>query len=163
MVNLPLIRYCGTPEEAARPVEEVLDYVPGECWAQLLPSPCAAILVKELLRVEVLGLPRPLYSQVFIYFGCFPFKVQAHCFQSSGAEPGSYSHLTEASVLRGLVNFLQANSQLSLHPSHHCQGFSPPCLHHLPPSSQAWTPSSSIGLDLPGFIARVCHAQVGLG
>ena len=117
MVNLPLIRYCGTPEEAARPVEEVLDYVPGECWAQLLPSPCAAILVKELLRVEVLGLPRPLYSQVFIYFGCFPFKVQAHCFQSSGAEPGSYSHLTEASVLRGLVNFLQAKSQLSPHPS----------------------------------------------
>ena len=46
---------------------------------------------------------------------CRPF--QTHFFQSSGAEPGSYSHLTEASVLRGLVNFLQAKSQLSPHPS----------------------------------------------
>ena len=51
----------------------------------------------------------------FVYLGfSFPFKVQT---QSSGAEPGSYSHLTEASVLRGLVNFLQAKSQLSPHPS----------------------------------------------
>ena len=57
-------RYCGTPEEAARPVEEVLDYVPGECWPQLLNSPSAAILVGELLKKEVLGLPRPLYAQV---------------------------------------------------------------------------------------------------
>ena len=115
MVKLSLIRYCGTPEEAARPVEEVLDYVPGECWPQLLASPSAAILVEELLRAEVLGLPRPLYSQVGPLEICLPF--QTHSFQSSGAEPGSYSHLTEASVLRGLVNFLQAKSQLSPHPS----------------------------------------------
>ena len=64
-VLLPMdFRYCGTPEEAARPVEEVLDYVPGECWPQLLNSPSAAILVGELLKKEVLGLPRPLYAQV---------------------------------------------------------------------------------------------------
>ena len=59
-----LFRYCSTPEEAARPVEDVLDYVPGECWPQLLNSPSAAILVGELLKKEVLGLPRPLYAQV---------------------------------------------------------------------------------------------------
>ena len=52
-------------------MEEVLDYVPGECWPQLLASPSAAILVEELLRAEVLGLPRPLYSQVGEI--CFPF------------------------------------------------------------------------------------------
>ena len=68
------IRYCGTPEEAARPVEEVLDYVPGECWPQLLTSPGATILVEELLRAEVLGLPRPLYSQVCIFRIFLPFQ-----------------------------------------------------------------------------------------
>ena len=52
-------------------MEEVLDYVPGECWPQLLASPSAAILVEELLRAEVLGLPRPLDSQVGEI--CFPF------------------------------------------------------------------------------------------
>merc|ERR1719447_2135452 len=92
-------RYCGTPEEAARPVEDVLDYVPGECWPQLLNSPSAAILVGELLKKEVLGLPRPLYAQ------------------STGAEPGFYSHLAEASVLRGLVNMVQAKCQPPPHPS----------------------------------------------
>ena len=93
----------------------MLDYVPGECWPQLLVSPSAAILVEELLRAEVLGLPRPLYSQVHAFKICL--SLQTHLFQNSGAEPGSYSHLTETSVLRGLVSFLQAKSQLSPHPS----------------------------------------------
>jgi hypothetical protein len=57
-------RYCSTPEEAARPAEEVLPYVPGECWAALSTSPGAASLLRALLAGEVLGLPRPLYSQV---------------------------------------------------------------------------------------------------
>ena len=48
-------------------MEEVLDYVPGECWPQLLISPGAPLLVEELLRAEVLGLPRPLYSQVGVF------------------------------------------------------------------------------------------------
>ena len=93
----------------------MLDYVPGECWPQLLASPSAAIHVEELLRAEVLGLPRPLYSQVHAFEICL--SLQTHLFQNSGAEPGSYSHLTETSVLRGLVSFLQAKSQLSPHPS----------------------------------------------
>ena len=165
LVNLPhisLIRYCGTPEEAARSVEEVLDYVPGECWAQLLPSPCAATLVMELLRVEILGLPRPLYSQVCIYFGCFPF----HCSIQLLLELWSRTWLLLSSD-RGLCAARPCQLPPSQEPTltssfHHCQGFSPPCIHHLSPGREPWPPSSPLGLDLPGLVARVCNAQVGL-
>jgi hypothetical protein len=102
-VKLPA-RYCTSPEEALRPPEDVLPYVPGECWASLLSlGPGAELLLASLLRQEVASLPRPLYSQ------------------GTGAEPLSYSHLSESSVLRGLVTALQvqtaASSQLPAHPA----------------------------------------------
>ena len=46
---------------------------------------------------------------------CHPSTIFS--IQSSGAEPGSYSHLAEASVLRGLVNLVQAKCQPPPHPS----------------------------------------------
>ncbi|KAF4532933.1 hypothetical protein B566_EDAN015645 [Ephemera danica] len=46
--------YAKTPIDAARKPEDVLPYIPGECWPQLLAAvPSATLLLKILLSVEV--------------------------------------------------------------------------------------------------------------
>ena len=89
-VKLPA-KYCSTPADASRRPEDVLDYVPSECWARLLLSDGQSeVLLRSLVRLEVEGLPRAVYSL-------------SQSMQSSGSEPLNYSHLPDHSVLRGLV------------------------------------------------------------
>ena len=92
-------KYCSTPEEAARPVEEVLDYVPGECWARLAGVGEATLpLLAGLVDQELTGLPRAVY----------------HC---PGPEPDSWAHLPDSSAVRGLQGVLA--SAATLHPAQH--------------------------------------------
>ena len=84
-------RYCATPAEAARRPEDVLPYVPGECWGRLAAAaPACRPLLTSLVTAEVAALPRAVYSL-------------SQSMQSAGAEPVNYSHLPEQSVLRGVV------------------------------------------------------------
>ena len=84
-------KYCSTPGEAARRPEDVLPYVPSECWARLvLADRQSEALVRALVRHEVTSLPRAVYSL-------------SQSMQNSGAEPVNFSHLPEQSVMRGLV------------------------------------------------------------
>ena len=108
--NLKLpAKFCATPAEAARRPEDVLPYVPSECWGQLLATSleCEA-LVTSLVRTEVTNLPRAVYSL-------------SQAMKNAGAEPVNYSHLPEASVLRGLVAWLievaVSRRDLPRHPS----------------------------------------------
>ena len=107
-VRLPA-KYCSSPAEASRRPEDVLPYVPSECWARLLLTEAdSELLLKSLVKQEVLNLPRAVYSL-------------SQSMQSSGSEPVNYSHLPELSVLRGIVQaVLEAASSrrdLPRHPS----------------------------------------------
>ena len=107
-VKLPP-KYCSTPGEAARSPEDVLPYVPSDCWARLLLSDRESeALVGALVRQEVASLPRAVYSL-------------SQSMQNSGTEPVNYSHLPEHSVLRGLVQTslesAAARRDLPRHPS----------------------------------------------
>ena len=107
-VKLPA-KYCSTPADASRTPEDVLDYVPSDCWARLLLSDGQSeVLVRSLVRLEVEGLPRAVYSL-------------SQSMQSSGSEPVNYSHLPELSVLRGLVQAVMeaaaSRRDLPRHPS----------------------------------------------
>ena len=67
-------KYCSTPADAARKPEDVLPYVPCECWVKLL-RPCGGqvepqsplvqeakkTLLRALLKTEVENLPRSVY------------------------------------------------------------------------------------------------------
>ena len=90
--NLKLpAKFCATPAEAARRPEDVLPYVPSECWGQLVESTLEAEpLLTSLVKAEVTNLPRAVYSL-------------SQAMKNAGAEPVNYSHLPETSVLRGLV------------------------------------------------------------
>ena len=91
-------KYCSTPADAARRPEDVLTYVPGECWAQLLEQVGdSESLLVSLVREEVTHLPRAIYSL-------------SQAMQNAGAEPVNYSHLPEQSVLRGVVTWCQERS-----------------------------------------------------
>ena len=88
-------KYCATPCEAARKPEDVLPYVPSECWGQLLSKDANSdLLIKSLIQNEVANLPRAVYSL-------------SQSMQNSGAEPVNFCHLPEYSVLRGIVQWIQ--------------------------------------------------------
>jgi len=102
-------KYCATPCEAARKPEDVLPYVPSECWGQLLSKYAdSELLIRNLIKSEVANLPRAVYSL-------------SQSMQNSGAEPVNFCHLPEHSVLRGIVQWCQdcalARRDLPLHPS----------------------------------------------
>jgi len=107
-------KYCSTPADAARKPEDVLPYVPCECWVKLL-RPCGGqvepqsppvqeakkTLLRALLKTEVENLPRSVYH---VSGGT----------QSSGTEPVNYNHLPEYSILRGIFHQLLATKNLIL-------------------------------------------------
>ena len=102
-VKLPA-KYCSTPGEAARRPEDVLPYVPSDCWSRLLLTDVESeTLLRALVRQEVTNLPRAVYSL------------------SSGGEPLNYSHLPDHSVLRGLlqtsIDSAASRRDLPRHPS----------------------------------------------
>lgn len=111
-------KYCATPAEAARRPEDVLPYVPAECWPRLLMTGAAGSseqqaaaasspqllegvkgLLAALVRQELDNLPRSVYHL-------------SQAMQNAGAEPVSYNHLPDHSVLRGLVGYLLQQREL---------------------------------------------------
>jgi hypothetical protein len=105
-------KYCATPAEAARRPEDVLPYVPAECWPRLLLLLPSAVgdggggggggdgvkertiveegvrtLLGSLVRQELENLPRSVYHL-------------SQAMQNAGAEPVNYNHLPDHSVLR---------------------------------------------------------------
>jgi hypothetical protein len=87
-------KYCSTPAEAARRPEDVLPYVPGECWPRLLGLASSgsedkgvSSLLGALVRQELDNLPRSVYHL-------------SQAMQNAGAEPVNYNHLPDHSVLR---------------------------------------------------------------
>ena len=90
-------KYCATPAEAARRPEDVLPYVPAECWPKLLLTTAGdkVVVVEEgvcgllgsLVKQELENLPRSVYHL-------------SQAMQNAGAEPVSYNHLPDHSLLR---------------------------------------------------------------
>lgn len=108
-------KYCATPSDAARKPEDVLPYVPSECWPQLLVTAATAAelagveaLLATLLKQEVNNLPRAVYNL-------------SQAMKNAGAEPVNYNHLPDHSLLRGVLAHLLAAAlerrDLPLHPS----------------------------------------------
>ncbi|XP_023336720.1 focadhesin-like isoform X2 [Eurytemora carolleeae] len=115
-VKLPS-EYCSTPADAARKPEDVLPYVPGDCWSKLINLPGAKpdttapnpilkgvkALLRALIQAEITNLPRSVYHL-------------SQAMQNSGAEPVNYNHLPVHSVLRGILNHVLVCKDL-VHPS----------------------------------------------
>ena len=65
-IKLPAA-YCATPQDAARKPEDVLPYVPGSCWINLLITKNKKVqqariaLLISLLRTEIKDLPNSVY------------------------------------------------------------------------------------------------------
>eukprot|EP00092_Neocalanus_flemingeri_P036633 GFUD01039886.1.p1 GENE.GFUD01039886.1~~GFUD01039886.1.p1 ORF type:complete len:1196 (+),score=396.15 GFUD01039886.1:57-3644(+) len=108
-------KYCATPSDAARKPEDVLSYVPSECWVKLLVNTEDITeltgvegLLCSLTREEVTNLPRAVYNL-------------SQAMQNSGTEPVNYNHLPEHSVARGLVGAIitaaTSRRELPKHPA----------------------------------------------
>jgi len=108
-------KYCATPAEAARKPEDVLPYIPSECWVKLLASVTGETeqsgvekLICSLTREEVTNLPRAVYSL-------------SQAMQNAGTEPVNYNHLPEHSVIRGIIGHIIQNGtnrkELPKHPA----------------------------------------------
>ena len=110
-VNLKLPpSYCTTPMEAARKPEDVLSYVPGEAWTELLIR-CDKdqltdfeSVVSTVAKQEVENLPRSVYSVASKW-------AQKH----HREEPTNYHYLPEKSVLRAIISNL-LGLQMNLKP-----------------------------------------------
>ena len=82
-------KYCATPADAARRPEDVLPYVPSECWGKLLASAENITeltdekkLMYNLTKEEGTNLPRGGYDL-------------SQAMQKIGIEPVNYNHLPE--------------------------------------------------------------------
>ncbi|KAK7868003.1 hypothetical protein R5R35_010177 [Gryllus longicercus] len=82
--------YAKTPVDAARKPEDVLPYIPSECWVQMLLK-----LKPEFLKSagDMLG----------HWLSC---EVVGFHYITGRAEPSCYSHLLPQCICRGLVNYL---------------------------------------------------------
>ena len=94
--------YCATPSDASRKPEDVLNYVPGEAWTELLGR-CETkeelkdleYLVCAVASQELKSLPRSVFSLSTTW-------AQKH----QKEEPTSYNYLPEKSVLRAIISHL---------------------------------------------------------
>lgn len=80
-----------TPVDAARKPEDVLNYIPGECWVQVIQhvnSASASQAIATWIKAEVASFAGGLY-------------------QVDRQEPASYVHLPQSSVVRGVTMGLQ--------------------------------------------------------
>ena len=94
--------YCATPSDASRKPEDVLNYVPGEAWTELLGR-CETkeelidleYLVRAVASQEIKSLPRSVFSLSTTW-------AQKH----QKEEPTSYNYLPEKSILRAIISNL---------------------------------------------------------
>lgn len=99
-IRLPFNLIADLPESAPQAPEDVLDYVPGNCWTMLLSSvfeedvDSVVHFLRCLVRQEVEDkLPRSLFGRTID--------------GSRKEEPLSYNHLHEKSILKALLNYFQ--------------------------------------------------------
>jgi hypothetical protein len=103
--------FCATPMDAARKPEDVLPYVPGQCWVSLIAkmprnekkaivTNAKLKLLKSLLQAEVNDLPNSVYH---------PAKTMR-----TESEPVSYNHLPDHSLLRAVISYLLDKKDLLL-------------------------------------------------
>ncbi|XP_026290948.1 focadhesin isoform X2 [Frankliniella occidentalis] len=98
--------FCKTPIDAKRDPVEVLPYVPGDCWKQVLESlgshedrrAAVCSMLTSWMRNEIKLFHRGLYNQ-----------------SPSKPEPTSYEHLHDSSILRAMFSVAyQAKYSLKL-------------------------------------------------
>ncbi|XP_023716355.1 focadhesin isoform X3 [Cryptotermes secundus] len=98
--------YAKTPVDAARKPEDVLTYIPGECWIQMLqnlePSAldAAGDMLAEWLSVELTF-----------------FRSGINRTAGARGEPPNYSCLHHHSICRAIIDYLQRSSQITPEPS----------------------------------------------
>jgi hypothetical protein len=105
--------YCSTPMDAARKPEDVLSYMPGEAWTELLLC-CDSkeyldnfeYLVCSMVKKEVANLPKLCYNVANKW-------SQNH----HGDEPPNFNYLPEKSILRAIISNL-FGLQMNLKPLH---------------------------------------------
>ncbi|GLV43443.1 uncharacterized protein CBL_03985 [Carabus blaptoides fortunei] len=113
--NLKLPKeYAKTPIDAARKPENVLPYIPGICWVQMLQNinhdalEEAGNLLIKWTRSEIATFDRGIYSLT-----------------GSKIEPANYDYLPNKSIVRGLANSLRlatvSQSQTEFHEFAICQ------------------------------------------
>ena len=98
---------AATPCEAARKPEEVLTYVPGEAWINLVKGcktsllPCLESFVQSLVKREVAGLYKGIYLTALQ-------EAKKRGLKGSGGkpEPLVYDFLKDYSTLKATVHFL---------------------------------------------------------
>ncbi|XP_021931343.1 focadhesin isoform X2 [Zootermopsis nevadensis] len=98
--------YAKTPVDAARKPEDVLPYIPGECWVQLLKNtkPDTLNAAGDML-VGWLSVELTLY------------RIGMYRTAAARGEPANYSYLQHRSICRGITDYLQRSSQGTLDPS----------------------------------------------
>ncbi|XP_067002022.2 focadhesin [Anabrus simplex] len=82
--------YAKTPVDAARKPEDVLPYIPGECWMQLLQN------IK----------PTALEAAGNMLINWINTELESFHLLSGRTEPASYSHLPPGAVSRAIVHYL---------------------------------------------------------
>ncbi|KAJ4448220.1 hypothetical protein ANN_10234, partial [Periplaneta americana] len=97
--------YAKTPVDAARRPEDVLTYIPCECWIQVLQG-----VPTEMLDAAGDTLGEWLSVELTLYLSSIYRTAAAR------GEPGSYSYLHHRSICRGLVEYLHRASQGTLEP-----------------------------------------------
>lgn len=89
-INLPA-EMAKTPVDAARRPEDVLNYIPGECWIQIMEH------VNTVKASEAVG--NWIKAEVATF--------HSYVYQVDRQEPTSYNHLQQASVVRGVTSSLK--------------------------------------------------------
>ncbi|KAJ9599853.1 hypothetical protein L9F63_009893, partial [Diploptera punctata] len=98
--------YAKTPVDAARRPEDVLPYIPCECWIQLLQN-----INPESLDAAGDALSAWLSNELTMY------QIGIYRTATARGEPANYSYLHHRSICRGLVEHLKRISDSTLEPS----------------------------------------------
>ena len=94
--------YTPPEDEPTPKPEDVLKYIPGSIWVDLIVEAKKENLdgfeqiVTKLLRDEIVHLPRAVY-------------YLSEAMKHKGEEPPNYNYLRETSILRGIVTALQTH------------------------------------------------------
>ena len=95
--------YCSTPEEAERKPEDVLDYIPGSVWLNLIQQnedrPSAQALVTKVIVKELRALPRSAFAL-------------PQAMKSKDLEPQNYNQLHDRSILKAVIQKVQSSQSL---------------------------------------------------
>lgn len=92
--------YTKTPIDAARDPAEVLPYIPGECWVQLM----------QYVNHSAIDAAAELVGH-FIHKEINSFRSGAYILPENHPEPTNLSRLNQQSTLRAVVKYLLAHAK----------------------------------------------------